>query len=425
MSTLEAMPLGLLLSSEEERGWERIVRPMAELSAGMEHDMAIGIADEIRRHLPVIGRSRDLTVAAAETGFADIVARVVTGTAPSEYRLSPEAVLYAKEVADQGHPIDVLLQTGHIGQFHIQRNWLGHVEAGSHDPELILGAVGYWQQFMFLWGEQLFGQWKQVYLAERSRSIDASDALRAAAVRQLLAGAPGYDDIDRAGREIRYDLAGPHRAFIMWSDTGPSGVWDTLRRHASRVVQVIDDGEFLIVPWGDGTVAGWVRGRGAVPQAQLRSLLASQSGPASRVAFGSVQGGLEGFTRSHEEALEARRVAELAPRGGPVHEYRSLALAALATSDLTQARRFVAEELGALAARDDATVRIAATLKVWFEELGNAAQAARRLGLHKNTVQYRVQRAEQLLGRPIGERALELQLALTLARTLEEDHPTG
>ena len=181
------------LSSEEERGWERIVRPMAELSAGMEHDMAIGIADEIRRHLPVIGRSRDLTVAAAETGFADIVARVVTGTAPGEYRLSPEAVLYAKEVADQGHPIDVLLQTGHIGQFHIQRNWLGHVEAGSHDPELILGAVGYWQQFMFAWGEQLFGQWKQVYLAERSRSIDASDALRAAAVRQLLAGAPGYD----------------------------------------------------------------------------------------------------------------------------------------------------------------------------------------------------------------------------------------
>ena len=143
------------------------------------------------------------------------------------------------------------------------------------------------------------------------------------------------------------------------------------------------------------------------------------------MAFGSVQAGLEGFRRSHEEALETRRVTELTPRPGPVHEYHSLALTALATSDLTQARRFVAEELGALGARDDATVRIAATLKVWFEELGNAAQAARRLGIHKNTVLYRVQRAEQLLGRPIGERALELQLALTLARTLVEDHPTG
>jgi DNA-binding PucR family transcriptional regulator len=143
------------------------------------------------------------------------------------------------------------------------------------------------------------------------------------------------------------------------------------------------------------------------------------------VAFGSVHTGVDGFRRSHEEALEARRVAQLTPRQGPIHEYRSLALTALATSDLTQARRFVTEELGPLGAQDDATVRIAATLKVWFEELGNAAQAARRMGLHKNTVQYRVQRAEQLLGRPIGERALELQIALTLARTLGEDDPTG
>jgi hypothetical protein len=385
--------------------------------------MAVDIVGEIRKRLPVVGStSFDLMVAAAETGFADIVARVVNGTAPSEYRLSPEAVLYAREIAQQGHPIDVLFRTGHIGGFHIQRSWLGHVEPGSHDPGLVLGAVGYWEQFMFAWGQQLFQQWKEIYLAERSRSIDATDALRAAAVRQVLAGAPGYHD-DGAGREIRYDLAGAHRAFILWCDDAPSGVSDTLRRHANRVARALDDGEFLIVPWDNAAVAGWVRGTGALPHARLRALFASHTAP--RVAFGSVHTGVDGFRRSHEQALEARRVAQLSPRAGPVHEYRSLALTALATSDLTQARRFVTEELGPLAAQDDATVRIAATLKVWFEELGNAAQAARRMGLHKNTVQYRVQRAEQLLGRPIGERALELQIALTLARTLGEDDPTG
>jgi PucR C-terminal helix-turn-helix domain/GGDEF-like domain len=417
------MPSGLLLSSEEERGWERIVRPLAELSTGVEHDMAVDIAAEIRRRLPVGSASFDLMVAAAETGFTDIVGRVVNGTAPSEYRLSPEAVLYAREIAQQGHSIDVLFWTGHIGGFHIQRTWLGDVEPGSHDPGLILGAVGYWEQFMFAWGQQLIHQWKQVYLDERSRSIDASDALRAAAVRQVLAGAPGYDN-DGAGREIRYDLAGAHRAFILWCDDAP-GDSDTLRRHANRVARALDDGEFLIVPWGDAAAAGWAPGAGALPHARLRALVASHTGPAPRVAFGSVHTGVDGFRRSHEEALEARRVAQLTPRPGPIHEYRSLALTALATSDLTQARRFVTEELGPLGAQDDATVRIAATLKVWFEELGNAAQAARRMGLHKNTVQYRVQRAEQLLGRPIGERALELQIALTLARTLGEDEPTG
>src|SRR6184192_877823 len=127
------MTSGLLLSSEEERGWERIVRPLAELSAGMEHHMAVGIAGELGARLPAAPVSFELTVAAAETGFADIVARVVNGTDPGEYQLAPDAVLYAKELAQQGHPIDVLFQTAHIGLFHIQRNWLGHLDVESHD----------------------------------------------------------------------------------------------------------------------------------------------------------------------------------------------------------------------------------------------------------------------------------------------------
>ena len=85
------MTSGLLLSPEEERGWERIVRPLADLSVGTEHDMAVGIMEELRRRLPVGRTSSDLIVAAAETGFADIVARIVHGTSPDGYLLAPEA----------------------------------------------------------------------------------------------------------------------------------------------------------------------------------------------------------------------------------------------------------------------------------------------------------------------------------------------
>ena len=38
----------------------------------------------------------------------------------------------------------------------------------------------------------------------------------------------------------------------------------------------------------------------------------------------------------------------------------------------------------------------------------------RRLSVHENTVTYRVQRAEELLGHPVSERRLELQVALRL-----------
>jgi hypothetical protein len=414
---------GLLLSAEEEQGWERIVRPLAEASAGTAHNVAVGLAGELLQRVPLGPGLYDSTVASAETGIADIFDRIIEGAAPAEYRLAPEAISYMQEIAQQGHPMDVVFEIGQFGQSYLLRNWFGYLYDGSPNRDLILGAVGYCQQFTYSWIDQLCRQWKDTFLAERGRLVDVCDSLRAATVRRILTGGDG--DIVSAGQEIRFDLAGQHRAFVLWADHPSPDARIALRRHANLVAEVLDDGEPLIIPWGDGVVAGWAPGQGSLPKAKLRALLASQPGPAIRAAFGSVQPGLDGFRRSHQEALEARRVAGISSRPGPVHEYRSLVLTALATSDLNQARRFVAEELGPLGARDDATVRIAATLKVWFEELGNTSQAARRLGIHKNTVLYRIQRAEQLLGRPIGERALELQIALTLARTLGDEEPTG
>ena len=44
--------------------------------------------------------------------------------------------------------------------------------------------------------------------------------------------------------------------------------------------------------------------------------------------------------------------------------------------------------------------------------------AAERLGCHKNTVQYRIRRAEEVLGRSVRERRVDLELALQAARWL-------
>jgi len=76
-------------------------------------------------------------------------------------------------------------------------------------------------------------------------------------------------------------------------------------------------------------------------------------------------------------------------------------------------------ELGPLAARDDSTIRLASTLGVFLEEGASFVRAARRLGVHTNTVTYRVRRAEDLLGHKVTERQLELRVALRLARLVE------
>jgi hypothetical protein len=47
------------------------------------------------------------------------------------------------------------------------------------------------------------------------------------------------------------------------------------------------------------------------------------------------------------------------------------------------------------------------------------ARAARRLGIHQNTVVYRVKQTEELLGHAIEQRRLPLEVALRLSDMIE------
>ena len=139
------------------------------------------------------------------------------------------------------------------------------------------------------------------------------------------------------------------------------------------------------------------------------------------MAFGALADGVEGFRRSHEQARHARRVALLhGHRPGSVTLYERVALTALACADLDHARDFTEAELGELAAPDESTRRLAATLLAYLEERSSPKRAARRLGVHENTVTNRVRSAQELLPSPIDERIPELLVALRLRAVLEQ-----
>ncbi|ERB54282.1 hypothetical protein N806_24465 [Rhodococcus sp. P27] len=57
------------------------------------------------------------------------------------------------------------------------------------------------------------------------------------------------------------------------------------------------------------------------------------------------------------------------------------------------------------------------TLRTYLNVNRSPDAAARALGVHKNTVRYRIQRAEEMLGHPIGANRLKLELALEYADT--------
>ena len=180
------------------------------------------------------------------------------------------------------------------------------------------------------------------------------------------------------------------------------------------------DGPALLVPQGGLRVDGWVP---LAEDAEERKLGRSDDAAAlhARVAVGLPASGLDGFVRSHRDALAAQRVALAGSRSaGTCVHFADVQLLDLLTSDEEGARRFVEAELGQLSGDSDAVRRIAATAQAFLDERSSYKHTGQRLGIHENTVAYRIKRAEELLGRELTARRLELHVALRLLELLRK-----
>jgi len=138
-----------------------------------------------------------------------------------------------------------------------------------------------------------------------------------------------------------------------------------------------------------------------------------------RFAFGEPAPGLPGFRRTHQQALGAQAVALAAgPPGQLMTSFGEVAPLALMSGSIELLQAWVIETLGALADDDEHNARLRDTLRVFLQENGSYKTTAERLILHKNTVQYRVRKAEETLRRPIGPDRLQIELALLATQRL-------
>jgi DNA-binding PucR family transcriptional regulator len=137
--------------------------------------------------------------------------------------------------------------------------------------------------------------------------------------------------------------------------------------------------------------------------------------PRVRAALGLPGAGIDGFRRSHLDALTAQRLVHNLPGEVRVARFADVELVALAATDLERAGEFVVRTLGELATADP---ELRHTLRTYIDEQFSAARAARALFAHRNTVTSRLQRAEQLLPAPLEGRGLEVGLALELLHWL-------
>ncbi|MGH2940200.1 MAG: PucR family transcriptional regulator [Solirubrobacterales bacterium] len=396
---------------------------LVEMLGHQVEEISETLTDTVHDHLPELDEDmRPWTLQAARSNIGLIVTMMREGDDPASVQPPPEAIGYTKEYVVRGLELSLMQRAYRAAQGVFGGIILEQLRVVTDDADLLTEAMAYFNAWIFAYVEAIERRLTDVYMSEHEQWVRGAAAVRAAEVRALLGGATAVD-ITAVSLRLGYELDRFHVGFVVWSEEAgerpgdAGGLFAEMERAAAAVAKSLGAGAPLTVAEGRH-LACWAGRRSEPDLSRLRPPRAGTRGLS--IAAGTPAAGVEGFVLSHHEALLARRVAQLRHDGdGAIATYPDLALEALLAEDPEGARRFAVRELGPLAARDDATARFASTVAVFLDEGFSFVRAGRRLGIHANTVSYRVRRAESLLGRPVTERQLELRVALRLAPLLD------
>ncbi|NMO03508.1 PucR family transcriptional regulator [Gordonia sp. TBRC 11910] len=241
---------------------------------------------------------------------------------------------------------------------------------------------------------------------ERTELVRGVNAQRQATVQLLLEGAPIGRTL--AETQLGYSLAGSHLAAIIWLDSNDDDA-TRLDAAAEVVLRLCDAPRRLTLNASTATLWLWLPA-GVAPQVQ-RCEAALAELPGVHVAFGRPARDLDGFRRSHLDAASAQRVLARVGSARRVVRYEDVALVAVLTTDMAQADQFVADTLGDLATADRV---LRETVLTYVRERFNGSSTAERMFTHRNTIERRLTRADQLLPQPLADDAASVVAALSL-----------
>ena len=278
------------------------------------------------------------------------------------------------------------------------------------DPDVRTAAMTELSSLVFAAVDELSVLVSGHYATARERWLAGPLAEQRGVVTSIIRGEPV--DVERATRKLNYDLRQNHVALVLWA--GHDACPPDLRRTATRLLTRLGCQSTLLAPMGDDRLWAWgLRPSGGVEE--LAPLLTAK--PVVHVAVGLPGTGLDGFRTSHEQAVAAAQLGLRSATPARVHSYRDLELGILLARDEEEAAAFVRRELGPLAENSPSAQALRATLKCYLDHDRSVATVAQQLHVAKNTVLYRIKRAEQVRGRPLGDNRLQLHTALYLAET--------
>lgn len=326
------------------------------------------------------------------------------------------AVEYAARLAQRDVPISALTRAYYLGQSMFLRLGMDEIERLAIPDgvkiEVVRGVADVVHRYID-WILQLV---IDVHDQERRRWWNTRATVNAGIILKVIRG--DALPLRSFESETGYSLSQDHLGLVVWSENDGDDLEQ--QRSIDRLVRqsaiVAGSNAVPLVTAADRSTAWvWIAAPVLTPEAVSAITKLAIGSHGSRIALGSVLGGVSGFRRTHEQAVTARLVALSSPRYRSEalvdYSHPDVALAALLTRDPTSTSIWVREVLGPLSGPSEESRLARQTLAAFYSSGENAVRTAELLGVHRNTVR---QRLATIKHDRAGHRGDALQTALAL-----------
>lgn len=247
------------------------------------------------------------------------------------------------------------------------------------------------------------------YMNELARMRRSPSQRLAERVQRLVAGDSPADASD-----LHYAFDGWHLGMIVKGAEAEADV---------RALAAGLDCQALVVPRGNGIVWAWLGAREPLAISEVERLLSTAVAGDASLAIGEPHKGIDGWRLTHREAQAAQEVMLRKPQR--LTRARDVILLAAVLRDEALAKSLLETYLAPLEGHGDSGAVLRETLRAYFSAGLNAATAAAALGVDRHTVQRRLRKVEEALGRLLPDCHAELVVALGLEELRAESAPDG
>ena len=304
-------------------------------------------------------------------------------TLPVEAFIDPEIRVQLREQIRSGAP-EAILNGYRIAQIVAWRAWMRLAFTLTDDKGELEKLLEFSAQQINDYSERSLKLLSDMVDEERAELANRSDDSRFQIVNSVLRRE--LRESKPASAQLGYALDRARRAVILWSRNQDADKRN-LEAAADQVETAFTSRRSLRVDGKASALWLWM----SVANRPVLDLSELDGGV--QLAIGPAKTGLEGFIESHESALLAQRIAIKSRPENQVIRFEDVQLAHLLLEQ-PQCDEFVRSTLGRLF---DAPAATKNCLRTYLEEGSNAAKPATGLGIHRNTLNQRLERAKDLL----------------------------